>query len=142
MGEKEDKLKKNFIFLSSKKQKSKSSKKCIIKKYKRIKHHKNQINNNIQKIFDKGISCNKPVNLVFISDNSIKPLPILSNGAKNINNDEYLVLNDEMKINKNILENNLLNLLKNKKKIKTNKSHKNLNKKIYLILFFKVKQVK
>jgi len=124
MGEKEDKLKQNFIFLSSKKQKSKSSKNYIIKKYKRIKHHKNQINN-IKKIFDKGISSNKPVNLVFISDNSIKPLPLLSNGAKNSNNDEYLVLNDEFKINKNILENNLLNLLKCKKKFK---SHNNLNK--------------
>ena len=141
MGEKEDKLKKSFIFLSSKKQKSKSSKNCIIKKYKRIKNQKNQINN-IQKIFDKGISFNKPVNLVFISDNSIKPLPILSNGAKNVNNDEYLVLNDEMKINKNILENNLLNLLKSKKKIKTHKSHKNLNKKNIFNSFFQSKTSK
>lgn len=141
MGEKEEKLKQNFVFLSSKKQKSKSSKNCIIKKYKRIKHHKSQINN-IQKIFDKGISCNKPVNLVFISDNSVKPFPLLSNGAKNVNNDEYLVLNDEMKINKNILENNLLNLLKNKKKIKTHKSHKNLNKNNLFNSFFQNKTSK
>ena len=141
MGEKENKLKQNFEFLSSNKQKSKSSKNCIIKKYKRIKYHKNQ-NNNIQKIFGKGISCNKQVNLVFISNNSIKPLPLLLNGAKNVNNDEYLVLNDEMKINKNILENNLLNLLKGKKEIKIHKSHKNLNKKNLFNSFFQSKTSK
>ena len=61
--------------------------------------------------------------MIFTSDNSIKPLPLLSSASKlnNNNNDEYIVINEEMKINKNILENNLFNLLKNKKaKIKKN----------------------
>lgn len=45
-----------------------------------------------------------------------------------------------MKINKNILENNLLNLLKSKKKIKANKSHKNLIKKNLFNSFFQIKK--
>ena len=72
--------------------------------------------------------------MIFTSNNIIKPLPILSNGSKN-NNDDYLIINEEMKINKNIFENNLFNLIHselNKKKLRENYKLQIDNKKIDL----------
>ena len=128
MEETEDEIESNLILFSAKKPKSKSLKnKCLTKKYKRITKDKYKIDN-IQKIFEQGISSNNPVKMIFTSDNnSIKHLPVLSNfsNMNSNNNDEYIIINEEMKINKNILENNLYNLLKNKK----TKSQKDINNK-------------
>ena len=126
MEETEDEIEANFLITPEKLQKSKSYKnKYIQKKYERVGKDKHKINN-IQRIFNQGISSNQPLKMVFTSDNSIKPLPLLSSASKlHNNNDEYLVINEEMKINKNILENNLFNLLKNKK----TKSQKNIKEK-------------
>ena len=120
MEETEDEIDSNLISYSAKKLKSKSSKNnCNLKRTKFQSKEKYQIDS-IQKIFTQGITSNQPVKMIFTSNNVIKPLPILSCGEKN-NNDDYLVINEEMKINKNIFENNLFNLLKNKKaKIKKN----------------------
>ena len=119
MEETEDEVDSNLILSSAKKLKSKSSKNnCILKKTKYQSKEKFQIDS-IQKIFNQGITSNQPVKMIYTSNNIIKPLPILSNISKN-NNDDYLIINEEMKINKNIFENNLFNLLqkeKNKKKI-------------------------
>ena len=127
MEETEDEIEQNFLILSEKKLKSKSNKiNYIKKKYKRISKDKYKMSN-IQRIFNQGITSNKPLKMIFTSDNSIKPLPLLSSASKlnNNNNDEYFIINEEMKINKNILENNLFNLLKNKK----TKSQKNIKEK-------------
>ena len=119
MEETEDEIDSNLILPSAKKLKSKSSKNnCILKKTKYQSMEKYQMDS-IQKIFTQGITSNHPVKMIFTSNNVIKPLPILSNGAKN-NNDDYLIINEEMKINKNIFENNLFNLIqkeRSKKKI-------------------------
>ena len=118
MEETEDEIDSNLILSSAKKIKSKSCKNnCILKKTKFQSKEKFQIDS-IQKIFNQGITSNQPVKMIFTSNNVIKPLPILSSGSKN-NNDDYLIINEEMKINKNIFENNLFNLLqkeRNKKK--------------------------
>ena len=129
MEETEDENDINILSFTSKTRKSKSFKNCLVKKYKRITKKKYQIDS-IQKIFEQGITSNNPVKIIFTSDNFIRELPVLSNNINNNNNnnnnkDEYLVINEEMKINKNVLENNLYNLLK----IKKTKSHKNINDK-------------
>ena len=126
MEETEDEIEQNFLILSEKKEKSKSYKNNnILKKYKRIGKDKYKMNN-IQRIFNQDVSSNKSLKMIFTSDNSIKPLPLLSSVSKlHNNNDEYLVINEEMKINKNILENNLYNLLKNRK----TKSQKDIKEK-------------
>ena len=119
MEETEDEIDSNLILSSAKKIKSKSCKNnCILKKTKYQSKEKFQIDS-IQKIFNQGITSNQPVKMIFTSNNVIKPLPILSSGSKN-NNDDYLIINEEMKINKNIFESNLFNLIqkeRNKKKI-------------------------
>ena len=119
MEETEDEIDSNLILSSAKKIKSKNCKNnCILKKTKYQSKEKFQIDS-IQKIFNQGITSNQPVKMIFTSNNVIKPLPILSSGSKN-NNDDYLIINEEMKINKNIFENNLFNLLqkeRSKKKI-------------------------
>ena len=121
MEETEDEIDSNLILSSAKKIKSKSCKNnCILKKTKYQSKEKFQIDS-IQKIFNQGITSNQPVKMIFTSNNVIKPLPILSNGSKN-NNDDYLIISEEMKINKNIFENNLFNLIqkeRNKKKSQT-----------------------
>ena len=118
MEETEDDVDSNLILSSAKKLKSKSSKNnCILKKSKYQSKEKFHMDS-IQKMFNQGITSNKPVKMIFTSNNIIKPLPILSSGSKN-NNDDYLIISDEMKINKNIFESNLFNLLqkeRNKKK--------------------------
>ena len=125
MEETEDEIEANFLITPEKKQKSKSYKNNYIqKKYRKTGKGLYKINN-IQRIFNQGISSNKPLKMIFTSDNSIKPLPLLSSASKINNNDEYLIINEEMKINKNILENNLFNILKNKK----TKSQKNIKEK-------------
>ena len=125
MEETEDDIESNLLLLSAKKRKTKSLKNNgISKKCKRIAKDKYKIDN-IQKIFDQGISSNNAIKMIFTSDNSMKQLPILLNNLNNNNKDEFLIINEEMKINKNVLENNLYNLLKNKK----TKSQKNINDK-------------
>ena len=134
MEETEDEIDSNIFLMQNKLAKIKSSQSSsIIKHYRKIQKEKNTIDN-IQKIFDKGIiSSNNPVKMVFSSDKSVKSLPLLLNNSNsiiqnnNLNNsnikDEFLVINEEIKINKNILEENLYKLLKNKK----SKSLKNIN---------------
>ena len=128
MEETEEDVEPTFLVFSGKKIKSKSTKnKCVFKKYKKIKKGKDKINN-FKKIFNKNSSNNKPVNLIFTSDNSIKPFPLLLNNINSKNKEEYLIINEEMKINKKILENNLVNILKNNK----SKSYKNkINKNLF-----------
>ena len=119
MEETEDDIESNLLLLSTKKRKTKSWKNNgISKKFKRITKDKYKIDN-IQKIFDQGISSNNAIKMIFTLDNSMKQLPILLNNLNNNNNnnndnnkDEFLIINEEMKINKNVLENNLYNLLK------------------------------
>ena len=119
MEETEDEVDSNLLLSSAKKLKSKSSKNnCILKKNKYLSKERFQIDS-IQKIFNQGITSNQPVKMIYTSNNIIKPLPIVSNCSKN-NNEDYLIISEEMKINKNIFENNLFNLLqkeRNKKKI-------------------------
>ena len=123
MEETEDEVDSNLILSSAKKLKSKSSKNnCILKKTKYQSKEKFQIDS-IQKIFNQGITSNQPVKMIYTSNNIIKPLPILSNISKN-NNDDYLIINEEMKINKNIFENNLFNLLQKEKNKKKNREQK------------------
>ena len=128
MEETEDEIDSNLILSSAKKIKSKSWKNnCILKKTKYQSKEKFQIDS-IQKIFNQGITSNQPVKMIFTSNNVIKPLPILSSGSKN-NNDDYLIINEEMKINKNIFENNLFNLLQKER------SKKKSQTEIYFPLF-------
>ena len=120
MEETEDEIDSNLILSPTKKIKSKSSKNnnYLLKKYKHQSKEKFQMDS-IQKIFNQGITSNQPVKMIFTSNNTVKPLPILSSCSKN-NNDDYLIINEEMKINKNVFENNLFNLIqkeRNKKKI-------------------------
>ena len=126
MEETEDEIDSNLLLSSSeKKLKSKSSKNnCIIKRTKNQSKEKFQMDS-IQKIFNQGITSNKPVKMIFTSKNVIKPLPILSADSKNSNNEDYLIINEEMKINKNIFENNLFNLLE-KEKAKKKITNRNL----------------
>ena len=141
MEETEDEIETNILLLSDKKNKSKSSKSNnILKKYKRVGSKDKYKINNVQSIFNKEINNNNnPLKMIFTADNSIKPLPLLSSASKikNNNNDKYLIINDEMKINKNIFENNLFNLLKNKFKNKKTKSQNNIKDKyIFKSLIF------
>ena len=141
MEETEDEIETNILLLSVKKNKSKSSKSNnILKKYKRVGSKDKYKINNVQSIFNKEINNNNnPLKMIFTADNSIKPLPLLSSASKikNNNNDKYLIINDEMKINKNIFENNLFNLLKNKFKNKKTKSQNNIKDKyIFKSLIF------
>ena len=121
MEETEDEIDSNLILSSpGKKIKSKSSKNnCILRRVRYHSKEKFQMDS-IQKIFNQGITSNQPVKMIFTSNNIIKPLPIVSSIPNNNNNNDYLIINEEMKINKNIFENNLFNLLekeKTKKKI-------------------------
>ena len=131
MEETEDEVESNYLLLSEKKLYSKSSKtNFTLKKCKSISKNKKKIYN-IQRILNKGISAKKPLKMIFTSYNSKKPLPLISNTSKINNNEEYFIINEDMKINKNILENNLLHLLKNKKaKNQKNINHKNLFKSL------------
>ena len=133
MEETEDEIDSNINLLQSKISKIKSNQSnLILKHYKKVQREKSTIEN-IQKIFDKGISSNNPVKMVFSSDKSVKSLPLLLNNSNSViphNNfnrsnikDEYLVINEEIKINKNIIEENLFKLLKKNK----SKSSKNIN---------------
>ena len=120
MEETEDEMDTNLILSSTKKPKLKISKNnYILRKVKYQSKEKFQMDS-IQKIFNQGITSNQPVKMIFTSNNTVKPLPILSNVSKNNNDDDYLIINEEMKINKNIIENNLFNLMHkehNKKKL-------------------------
>ena len=126
MEETEDEIDSNLIFASSiKKLKSKSSKNnCIIRRVRHQSKEKFQMDS-YQKIFNQGITSNQPVKMIFTSNNIIKPLPILSSNSQINNNDDYLIISEEMKINKNIFENNLFNLLE-KEKIKKKNTNRNL----------------
>ena len=118
MEETEDEVESNFLLLSEKKSYSKSSKSNFsTKKSQNLSKNKNK------RIFNSGLFSKKPLKMIFTSCNSINPLPLISSGSKNINKEEYFIINEEMKINKNVLENNLLHLIKNKKI----KSQKNIN---------------
>ena len=125
MEETEDEIDSNLVLSSTKKIKFKSSKYNFnLKKIKQQSREKYKMNT-IQKIFTQGIASNQPVKMVFTSNNTIKPLPILSGAAKN-NNDDYLIINEEMKINKNVFENNLYNLIqkeRTKKKLANNRNY-------------------
>ena len=120
MEETEDEMDTNLILKKKKKPKLKISKNnYILRKVKYQSKEKFQMDS-IQKIFNQGISSNQPVKMIFTSNNMVKPLPILSNMSKSNNDDDYLIINEEMKINKNIFENNLFNLIHselNKKKL-------------------------
>ena len=120
MEETEDEMDTNLILSSTKKPKLKISKNnYILRKVKYQSKEKFQMDS-IQKIFNQGITSNQPVKMIITSNNTVKPLPILSNMSKSNNDDDYLIINEEMKINKNIFENNLFNLIHselNKKKL-------------------------
>ena len=123
MEETEDEIDSNLVLSSTKKIKFRSSKYNFnFKKNKQQSIEKHKMDT-IQKIFTQGIASNQPLKMVFTSNNTIKPLPLLSNGVKN-NNDDYLIINEEMKINKNIFENNLFNLLQ-KERSKRKMANKN-----------------
>jgi hypothetical protein len=124
MEETEDEIDSNLVLSSTKKFKFKSSKYNFnFKKNKQQSKEKYKMDT-IHKIFNQGIASNQPLKMVFTSNNTIKPLPILSNGVKN-NNDDYLIINEEMKINKNVFENNLYNLIQKErtKKKMTNRNY-------------------
>ena len=124
MEETEDEIDSNLVLSSTKKFKFKSSKYNFhFKKIKQQSKEKLQMDT-IQKIFTQGITSNQPVKMVFTSNNVIKPLPILSNASKSAN-DDYLIINEEMKINKNIFENNLFNLIQ-KERAKKKLTNRNL----------------
>jgi hypothetical protein len=124
MEETEDEIDSNLVLSSTKKFKFKSSKYNFhFKKIKQQSKEKLQMDT-IQKIFTQGITSNQPVKMVFTSNNVIKPLPIISNASKSAN-DDYLIINEEMKINKNIFENNLFNLIQ-KERAKKKLTNRNL----------------
>ena len=124
MEETEDEIDSNLVLSSTKKFKFKSSKYNFhFKKIKQQSKEKLQMDT-IQKIFTQGIASNQPVKMVITSNNIIKPLPLLSGVSKNAN-DDYLIINEEMKINKNVFENNLYNLIQ-KERAKKKLANRNL----------------
>ena len=142
MEESEDDLKLNNPFtLSSKKHRSQSSKaKYTLKKLKKIQKGKIHISN-IQRVLNKNISLTKPLNLIFPSErnNYKQPLPLLSSNilsAKQSFDEQYFIINDEMKINKNLLESNLSNYLK-KRKVK---NLRNINNNVLISSCFQIKE--
>ena len=126
MEETEDEIDSNIFQSSAKKYKSRSSKNNSIFKKGCLQLKEKFHLSSIKKIFNQGITSKQPINMFITSNNSIKHLPILSSVSKNVNKDDFLIINEEMKINKNILENNLFNLLN---KVKNKK--KNFNRKLF-----------